>query len=420
MNASETLAAVTEHLYEKGSNFLADIVKIGEPEFTGACRTARVMVVNGKVVFQINPSFLEGKTIGQKAKVFAHEAGHIVLGHLGEMREDYDDMRKFNKACDCVINDYLVANELEVIEGLLYGEEVVGYNCADAFEGDVYDDLPEDDEQESECGMSESNFDWDEIDEETQESFEKVFSDHGIEMPTESDSDESEVDSSEESEESDSEGDSGEHSDDSEEGFQTNTQEMTVESLFKELVKTFEFREEELFRAKSKSSFQRPHNRFVAMPHMRMPIRTPYADGDDIEGMKPPVVVFGDVSGSVGNVWASKVTDMTANFPSDQANLRTCVFANYAKEFTVGERTPKVGSGTDFHKCVRWVEKNVSKGEINEPEVVIVITDGDFGQMITPKNPERWIFVILDGGKAYHPETFRNVKFSEFFKSAAS
>ena len=124
--------------------------------------------------FIFNPQFAQTLDTEKFGFILAHETMHIVLNHLklfqkgrfahapgctdgcdkksmkdkeGQVQICHDCLmqrRKLNVAADCVINDYLVNMGFTPVENLMYGEAVVGYNCAYSTVSDVFDNIPDD------------------------------------------------------------------------------------------------------------------------------------------------------------------------------------------------------------------------------------------------------------------------------------
>lgn len=131
--------AMVEELNSKVPNFTTHVLNLGFPQFTNSVTTAAVWgekrkTEKGKVesfiVFGVNPNWVKTLTPQQFATVCAHETLHRVLGHV-TAQGDHESPDLYNMAADLVINDYLTSVlGMEKVPDLLYGEAVVGVDCA--------------------------------------------------------------------------------------------------------------------------------------------------------------------------------------------------------------------------------------------------------------------------------------------------
>ena len=93
--------------------FFGSLVYQHELEFTDVIDTAAA-TPDGRMMF--NPNFVEEVTPGQLMFLIAHEVMHIVFAHA--VRRGNRDPETYNIACDAVINEILVSEQVgEFIEG---------------------------------------------------------------------------------------------------------------------------------------------------------------------------------------------------------------------------------------------------------------------------------------------------------------
>lgn len=162
-----------DYLNENYAYFLTNVLNIGEPRWTHEFPTAAVALpltddekqklkkgiklgkkdVGDNFEFVFNPSFAasieEDKDF---AFILAHETMHIVLYHL-TLAQDFDNNAIFNIAADCVINDYLVNAGFDGIEGLMYGDKVVGFNCCNSTVTEIYNIINHDEDLKNKMGL---------------------------------------------------------------------------------------------------------------------------------------------------------------------------------------------------------------------------------------------------------------------------
>lgn len=93
------------------SPFWSTLVLNSPLEITDRVPTA---ATDGRTIF-LNPAFAEPLTSGQLMFLLAHEAGHIMLLHVQRMKGLIPNIA--NLAADYVLNDLLVADGFEFIEG---------------------------------------------------------------------------------------------------------------------------------------------------------------------------------------------------------------------------------------------------------------------------------------------------------------
>lgn len=181
-----------DYLDENYAFFLTHVLNIGTPRFTGELPTAAVALPDKDASpddfeFLFNEEFLDQLDTQSTAFILAHETLHIVLNHLVLARsfidykladqlqtkrkdegltkaeaealaEQLSYMQMYNIAADCVINDYLKSNGLvptdvsvslngkaedakPLNENLMWGQKIVGHNCANSTVTEVFDEL---------------------------------------------------------------------------------------------------------------------------------------------------------------------------------------------------------------------------------------------------------------------------------------
>lgn len=86
---------------------------------------------DGKTIYY-NPKFLEELTIEQQTFAFAHEVCHIAFNHI--LRSEGKNPKLWNIATDGVINQFLMRDGLEKIEGVVDIPEAINYDAEQLYE----------------------------------------------------------------------------------------------------------------------------------------------------------------------------------------------------------------------------------------------------------------------------------------------
>ncbi|WP_038345647.1 DUF2201 family putative metallopeptidase [Acinetobacter sp. A47] len=106
----------------------------------------KTAATNGKQLI-INPKFFAALPIDERVFVLAHEALHVAYMHM--IRVGDRNFKKWNKACDYVINGFLAEAGFKVPNWVLYNKKFDGLSSEQ-----VYDRLPDDPPNDDfECDM---------------------------------------------------------------------------------------------------------------------------------------------------------------------------------------------------------------------------------------------------------------------------
>jgi predicted metal-dependent peptidase len=145
------------YLDENFTYFLTHVLNAGKPRQSGIVPTACVALPTKSTrledfEFHFNPDFAETLDDEEMGFVLAHETMHVLLNHL-ELGQHFDNPQIFNLAADAVINDYLVDLGLEMVEGGVTGEALVGHSCAHSTVAEVYAEIKQEvDKQQQQQG----------------------------------------------------------------------------------------------------------------------------------------------------------------------------------------------------------------------------------------------------------------------------
>lgn len=101
-------------LFASARAFAGFAQRLGVPTENPDIPTARVSFDPEvkRILFEINPDFIEPLTDSEVAAVIAHETYHVLLRHFDSMFDTntYPDKESLEEACECIINDGLIAH----------------------------------------------------------------------------------------------------------------------------------------------------------------------------------------------------------------------------------------------------------------------------------------------------------------------
>lgn len=109
------------------------------------------------------------------------------------------------------------------------------------------------------------------------------------------------------------------------------------------------------------------------------------------------VLVAFDTSGSMPDAVVEWLTTLVGQ--TDGVESHWLAFDGVVVPFVPGERVTG-GGGTNFQNVVDYAEGRLEvagKTFAHEPDAVVVVTDG-YAPHVTPADPDRWIWLITDGG----------------------
>ncbi|WP_026412412.1 DUF2201 family putative metallopeptidase [Actinomadura oligospora] len=118
------------------------------------------------------------------------------------------------------------------------------------------------------------------------------------------------------------------------------------------------------------------------------------------------VLVAFDTSGSMPDAVVEWLTTLVGQ--TDGVEAHWLSFDGVVMPFVAGERVFG-GGGTNFQNVVDYAEGRLEVGGKPldvEPDAIIMVTDG-YAPPVTPREPDRWIWLITDGGddwpERHHP-----------------
>lgn len=163
VDLSELWREALDYLDENFAFFLTAVLNMGHPQWNSAIPTAGIMISrdgNEEPKFVFNPNFAAMLSPEELAFIMSHETLHMVMRHhkiLTLLQKRGYHERLLNFAADCIVNDFLVNSGFEMgrlrTSGLLFGEDVVGYDCSKSTVRQVYHDLPQELQEAAQHGQ---------------------------------------------------------------------------------------------------------------------------------------------------------------------------------------------------------------------------------------------------------------------------
>jgi predicted metal-dependent peptidase len=431
MNINSHYKEAIDWLDEQYAFFLTHVLGLGRPEWTNAIPTAAVALPSKKAdpadfSFIFNPDFAEGLAVEELGFVLAHETMHILLNHL-KLAKSFKNEKAFNIAADCVINDYLAAAGIEVLDGAMRGQEIVQHDCANCTVTEVYDEIKHMIDQAQAGGNGEpeyrelDNHDWIHgrgTESGASEKLDDLYEQVKEEMPGNIDDMRQETDF-----------DSGMKMAGSNAGREQAFQAVHgVNLAWTELLKELN---PDMFRGRGfgpppRPSYHKPRRKLGAFyPDVMLPVYRPGIHKKGLSDQKPAIVMALDTSGSIGPKDAQRFISLAQSIPQDKIHLYACTFTTVYKELDLDN--PRFASGgTSFGAIQQFIhDKVIHQNGGKYPSAVVVITDGEatfgYGGETGPPTPEQakgWYWLI-SGGYGYtsvYKQYGRNKPLTEFAK----
>lgn len=386
-----------EFLDENYAFFLTHILNIGKPKMEPGIGTAAIMFSLGTrdslFTFVFDPDFFESLDTVERSFVLAHETIHVLLNHPALYKQGihttFTDVEKFNKAADCVINDYLVGMGFDaksLRQNGCFGEDVVGYNCANSMVSDVYLDIPDS------PTASFDNHDW--ITNPSTADIDQVIDavTRGT-LPQDLEDKKTEVDSAS----------YGNLAGSGLGGWQSWKEETGVTLAWMELLKKIDPDIIQEDGPKPRPSYSQPRRKLGGVNAMRRamgdrPITLPITrEVDHPDGEKPRIFMALDVSGSCSS-YANSFVTLARSIPSDRVSLHAATFSTSCHKLDL-EKPRWRGGGTSFNCVEKYIQSNVVPEFGEYPKTVIMVTDGYASRPnIATENQNKWVWLRIGGG----------------------
>lgn len=444
-----------EYLDENFAFFLTHVLNMGKPEWNGSIPTAAVALPSkGETIandfrFMFNPVFAALLNPDELAFVSAHETLHILLNHLnllekGKQRGKFKDPSKFNRAADCVINDYLVSmglNPGRIRDYGCFGPDIVNMDCSNLTVSDVYVMIPDDPQEGKGDGQGESQMgagdgeggagSGDDLDEYMKgmgqgagtgthdwlhdpqagqaDAADKIGEDTANNAGTPQDIEDKKQDDQNKGTPGAGPG--------SEAGAMKNFAEQKGVSMkWAELLKEVNPDYFNKRGPRPRPSYHQPRRKLQGViGHYganRMGILPVVREPDSHKGKTPSIVMFADGSGSCSHYIDTFCTLMKSVNPK-LIHLRAWTFSTYTTPFDPEADNNKIASGgTAFSPIEEEIQKTVVPDLGHYPTAVVVLTDleGAFNQMKpTGKNADSWVWLATDGGRYDYRGADKNI-----------
>lgn len=397
--------------------FLTDILNMGHPEWDVQIPTAAVYIPEDSTEFRfiVNPTFAALLEPGEFAFVLGHETMHILFNHLRvlpSMEAQGAITKKINIAADCVINDFLVDQGLELSErlaaNLCRGQKWCGYNARYSTVRSVYRDLDKDQYQQmqdQEDALSEyleglglpatGGHQWVYEQEGSQGRAEQMAkSEHSLPQVQQ------QKDNEDQKTKEYSAGAAGS------DALVSRFQETNKVSLrWAKLLSQVNPDMFKLHGPMPAPSFLRVPRRLIDMydqsPHMGRLPTTEIIEPKN--GEQAAIVMYLDGSGSCAD-WIDRFVTLAKSVPEDKIALFPFSFSTIVLPLDIKEKNPKVAAGgTEFSCIEESIQKDVVPRLGNYPKAVVVLSDGQGAfQRIRPKYEDRWLWLIkTNNGSRY-------------------
>lgn len=409
-----------QDLSDEGNELVIEIYKLGYPEKSKEIQTASVVWDEHKkrVKFLFNDEFQKTLTDDEFKFVVAHEAIHLLNGHILLLKERLSEMkqrkvsdqemhkfvRKFNIASDCVVNDSLVnlyglkpimTEQSATKPKIFYGKDVIGVNCHDLTAMEVYsmiddNEIDQMDETSIDQHIWESFFD---ARGNVKDSFvEKLknFISKNIENSALSDKELESV---------------SKVNKNFQKLFKAGNEQLgayrPVDNLTKVALNWNKIFFQLTERRKFENNWSRPNNKLISVyPDVIIPSLK--------NEEKEDIFIAIDSSGSIDYKALELFVSVVKNIPK-HFNVKAISFDTKCYEFDIlKDKNPKGGGGTRFDIIQTYIDENFKK----QPNLVLVLTDG-YGNDISPKVPSKWAWLLYGECYTGHIRGMRNFRISD-------
>lgn len=394
-------------LSEEDNPMVAEICKLGFPEESDLIPTAAVMwdEIKKKVKFLFNKEFQETLTDEEFAFIVAHEAIHLINGHITLIKKHIDEMKKLertkedihkflkkiNIAADCVVNDSLVEyygfKPIMVPQPgeppkIVYGKDWVNQSCHNLTVMEVYYMIKDEDMEKFNQEQNIDEHFWDSFFNEKGKMKDDVvkklkdFVKKNIQNSTLSDQELERV------EKLKKEIDKYKDTNAVYAGTDRVGEYRAIDNLSKVSLNWHKIFFQLTERKKQENVWHRPSRKLISVyPDVILP-SLEYEEKEDI-------FVAIDASASINydalTLFISLIKNVPKSFRIKAISFDT---ACYPYDVMSTER-PRGGGGTNFQIIEDWILQNEKK----YPKLVLVLTDGE-GTNVTPQKPDRWCFAL--------------------------
>lgn len=437
-----------DYLDENFAFFLTHVLNMGKPEWTGALKTAAVALPTNDTElsnfsYLFNPTFAALLEPEEFAFIQAHETMHVLLNHLklldtGKKRGKFKNAQKFNVAADCVINDYLLSMGLEcgrVRDMACFGEDIVGYNCANATVSEVYIDIPDDQSGgeggdagegvgEGQGGLGEymqgtsksgatGDHDWMHNPQQGQAKAADKIGEQTPGVPQ---------DIEDKKQDDDNKGTPGAGPGSEAGAMRHFVEEKGVSMKWAELLKEVNPDFFKKFGPRPRPSYHKPRRKMMGVYEQYRDMGTlpVQRDPDLHKGETPSIVMFMDGSGSCYD-WIDRFCTLAKSVPPTKIHLTPFSFSTYVIPFDVTGKDKKIASGGTAFSPIEETIRNVVVPDLGHyPKAVVVLTDGEghfSGIKPEKQNEDKWLWLMTHNARYasyYGPFPGRTISIDKF------
>lgn len=399
-----------DYLNNNYAYFLTEVLNIGKPSWDPTVPTAAVALKDdadksdgSHFKFVFGPAFAEQLSVEQFAAIMAHETLHILLEHLWMVHPDsrlrcFKDLRRFNIAADCVINDYLSNYGFEFPDGVVHGDDVVGFDCSAVSIHEVYHLIEQMSDEEFEQKFGGDGFtsidihDWmtDATPEERRE-MAKALKGLGIPMPD---------DCKDLTDPKEYTG-NGVDASRSPVDMKANGQDLSLawHDLLKkvdpDIVRKKGFGRREL------SSFRTPRRKLIGFPSggAILPVLDDPVGEMANAGSRTVIALALDTSGSISRQVVDAFVGLAQSIPSNKVDVVCCSFTTDYMELDL-DNPVYHGGGTCFSAIEEFIKQKVEPDLGNYPSAVIVVSDGEaefYSRKIAKEHKDNWHWLLCNG-----------------------
>ncbi len=398
MNIEDRFHDAIDSLYEQSHHLATQVSYLGYPEMVEGFPSTAVVAWDDnrkKIKFMFNRKFSEMISDEEFTFIVAHEAMHIINGHLFVLKRAFDRLkdkkdrkelrtykRKFAIASDCVVNDSLtrlynlpkIELSKDVPGRVIYGKNEVGCHTETLSVEDVIHLVPDGPEPPENHDLWESFFN-------ENGSLKESFVDALEEFIEKNEQNSSMTDADAEMLEDlkDSMADCTDaYAKKAGKGLKSKIgkiDNMSASLAWEKILF------EKVPRGKFEDTWARPGRRFMSIwPEAILPD----SKNKDIE----EIFVAIDVSSSINKPMLNLFCAIVKNTPK-RFRINAITFDTSCEPYNIFSETIRSGGGTDFHIIENYIQRNCKK----YPKAVFVLTDG-MGNRIKPQHPKRWTWLL--------------------------
>lgn len=410
-------------LYARNEYLAVEVCKLGLPRIDDSVPTAGVAwdMNLKKIIFLFSPEFYKSITDEQFIFTLAHEALHILNGHVLILRDQINKikveqekmrfMRKFNIAADCIVNDSLqnlhdVLNPFDEKMAIVFGKKILGFDCEDLEVMEVYK-LLDDEKLSEEYGFDSHDF----INSgffNSDGSLNKEFLGK-IQGVIQKNIENSNL-SSEQLKALEKLNNALKNSKDANArlaGQETGNNLRPIDGLIRKNINWNRFLFNFIETKKQEDDWSRVNKKLYSVyPEIVLP--------SIVTQEKEELFIAIDSSGSIDYEALKLFISVVKSMPVTKFNLTAISFDTKCYEYNVkGNDAPRGGGGTSFQIIEEYLQEHHKKKLAKLK--VFVLTDG-YGDQVTPQYPNNWVFLLYGPSDTTYCANMKHAKLQELLE----